>query len=65
LKFVNRPLPRVNTRLLAPGKDGMRSSKFDPRLHPTRATLGKKIVAGLLLIAAVTFVALIISGLFR
>ena len=43
----------------------MRSSKFDRRRQPRGVTLNKKIVAGLLLTAAVTFILLIISGIFR
>ena len=43
----------------------MRSSKFDRRRQPRGVTLNKKIVAGLLLIAAVTFILLIIGGIFR
>jgi hypothetical protein len=38
----------------------MRSSKFDPRRQPRSGTLNKKIVAGLLLVAAVIFIAAII-----
>jgi hypothetical protein len=42
----------------------MRSSKFDRRRQPGSATLSKKIVAGLLLVAAVIFIASIIGGFF-
>jgi hypothetical protein len=43
----------------------MRSSKNDPRRQHRRGTLNKKIVAGLLLFAAVIFVASVIGGIFR
>ena len=44
----------------------MRSSKFDPRRQPRGGTLNKKIIAGLLLVGVVTFLAAIfISGMFR
>jgi hypothetical protein len=41
----------------------MRSSKYDPRRYHRSGTLNKKIIGGLLLIAALTFIAaIIISG---
>jgi hypothetical protein len=43
----------------------MRSSKFDPRRQTRGVTLSKKIVSGLLLIAAVVFLALVIGGVLR
>jgi nucleotidyltransferase/DNA polymerase involved in DNA repair len=43
----------------------MRSSKFDPRRQLRSVTLNKKIVAGLLLVAAVIFLASVIGGIFR
>jgi hypothetical protein len=43
----------------------MRSSKFDPRRQPRGGTLNKKIVAGLLLVGVVIFLASIIGGFFR
>jgi hypothetical protein len=43
----------------------MRASKFDPRRQHRTATVSKKIVAGLLLVAAVIFLASVIGGIFR
>jgi hypothetical protein len=44
----------------------MRSSKYDPRRYHRSGTLNKKIIGGLLLIDALTFIAaIIISGVFR
>jgi hypothetical protein len=43
----------------------MQSSKLDPRRRLRSATLNKKIVAGLLLFAAVIFLASVIGGIFR
>jgi hypothetical protein len=43
----------------------MRSSKYDPRRQQRSGTLNKKIIGGLLLIAAVIFLASIISSVFR
>src|ERR1700732_3505776 len=43
----------------------MRSSKFDPRRQLRSVTLNKKIVAGLLLVAAVIFLASVIGGIYR
>jgi hypothetical protein len=43
----------------------MRASKFDPRRQHRNATVGKKIVTGLLLVAAVIFLASVIGGIFR
>jgi hypothetical protein len=43
----------------------MRSSKFDPRRQLRSVALNKKIVAGLLLVAAVIFLASVIGGIFR
>jgi hypothetical protein len=43
----------------------MRSSKFGPRRHSSKSTLGKKIVAGLPLGAALMFRASIIARIFR
>jgi hypothetical protein len=44
----------------------MRSSKYDPRRYHRSGTLNKKIIGGLLLITALTFIAaIIISGVFR
>jgi hypothetical protein len=43
----------------------MRSSKFDPRRQPRSVTPSKKIVAGLLLVAAVIFLVSVIGGIFR
>src|ERR1700731_3766786 len=42
----------------------MRSSKYDPRRQQRSGTLNKKIIGGLLLIAAVIFSASIISSIF-
>jgi hypothetical protein len=42
----------------------MRASKFDPRRQHRSATVSKKIVAGLLLVAAVIFLASVIGGIF-
>jgi hypothetical protein len=43
----------------------MRSSKYDPRRQHRSGTLNKKIIGGLLLIAAGIFLASIISSVFR
>jgi hypothetical protein len=43
----------------------MRSSKFDPRRRFPSATLNKKIVTGLLLVAVVIFLAAVIGGIFK
>jgi hypothetical protein len=43
----------------------MRSSKYDPRRYHRSGTLNKKIIGGLLLIAAVIFVASFIGGILR
>jgi hypothetical protein len=43
----------------------MRSSKYDPRRQHRSGTLNKKIIRGLLLIAAVIFIAAIISTVFK
>ena len=43
----------------------MRSSKFDPRRRFRSVTPNKKIVTGLLLLAAVIFLAAVIDGIFR
>jgi hypothetical protein len=43
----------------------MRSSKFDPRRQLRGGTLNKKIVAGLLLVGVVIFLASIIGGIFK
>jgi hypothetical protein len=43
----------------------MRSQKYDPRRHHRSGTLNKKIIGGLLLFAAVIFLALIVRGVFR
>jgi hypothetical protein len=44
----------------------MRSQKYDPRrYHHRSGTLNKKIIGGLLLFAAVIFLALIVRGVFR
>jgi hypothetical protein len=40
----------------------MRSSKYDPRRYHRSGTLNKKIISGLLLIAAVIFVVAIVSS---
>jgi len=43
----------------------MRSSKYDQRRQHRSGTLNKKIIGGLLLIAAVIFIAAIISTVFK
>jgi hypothetical protein len=43
----------------------MRSSKNDPRRQHRSGTLNKRIIRGLLLFAAVIFIAAIISTVFR
>jgi len=44
----------------------MRSSKYDPRRYHRSGTLNTKIIGGLLLIAALIFIAaIIITGVFR
>jgi hypothetical protein len=42
----------------------MRSQKYDPRRYHRSGTLNKKIIGGLLLVAAVIFVVAIVSSLF-
>jgi hypothetical protein len=44
----------------------MRSPKYDPRRYHRSGTLSKKIIAGLLMIAAMIFIAaIVISAVFR
>jgi len=43
----------------------MRSSKFDPRRQLRGVTVNKKIAPGLLLVAAMIFLASVIGGIFR
>jgi hypothetical protein len=43
----------------------MRSSKFDLRRRPRSLTLSKRIVAGLLFVGVVIFLAAIIGGIFK
>jgi hypothetical protein len=42
----------------------MRSQKYDPRRYHRSGTLNKKIIGGLLLVAAVIFVVAIVSSVF-
>jgi hypothetical protein len=60
-QFQTEAVPHWDTQ----GRMKMRSSKFDPRRLPRSVTLSKKIVAGLLLVAAVIFLVSVISGIFR
>jgi hypothetical protein len=43
----------------------MRSQKYDPRRYHRSGTLNKKIIGGLLMVAAVIFLAAIIASVFH